>query len=246
MSTPQENQTMSSLPPKPVPANRSGLGTALGAAALVIAIVALLLGAMLPAPGTTASPGPAPTLVSAVVGSDGSLDRGNQANTSAQVSTGVYHVFFDQYVWDCSWSVAIATTSTGQEPAGHATVSPLPVATYGISVSTYNASSSTLQNLSFHVIGSCPGGLWAKVGSDGTFQSGAGVTASVTQGSTGDYEVDFTQDVSNCAYIATLQNGGAGTVTTATRATNNFGVWVATFNTAGDPAQEAFSLSVYC
>ncbi len=246
MSTPPTSPQTSSLPPKPAAGGRLGLGTLLGAVALVVAVAALVVGAMYPAPASAPAAAPPPTIVSAVVGSSGGLARGNEANSSNIVSTGVYQVFFDQYVWSCSWTVAIGTTSTGQEDAGHATVTPLPVATYGITVHTYNASSSTPQNLSFHVIGNCPGGLWANIASNGAFQSGAGVTNNLTLGNTGDYEVDFTQDVSACVYIVTLQNPSAGTATSAERATNNFGVYIATYDTAGNPVQEAFSLTVYC
>ncbi len=244
MSTPSTTPQTSSLPPKPGGGGKLGLGTILGAVALVVAVAALVVGAMYPTPASTTT-APPPTVVSAVVSSAGNLARGNEANTSTQVSTGVYHVFFDQYVWGCTWTAAIGTTDAGQESAGHASVTSLPVATYGITVRTFNASSSTPQNLSFHVIGSCPGGLWANIASDGAFQSGAGVTGNISL-ATGNYEVDFTQDVSGCAYIVNLQNSAAGTATSATRGINNFGVYIATFDTTGNLANESFSLTVYC
>jgi hypothetical protein len=220
-----------------------GLGTILGAVAVVLAVIALVLGSILPAAPAASTPGPSPITLTAVVSSTGSLARGS-ANNSVQVATGTYNVFFPQYLSGCSWSAAAGTTSYGGEPSAKARVSALPLATYGVTVTTYNATTGAAMNADFHLVGICPGGLWANVAGDATFQSGAGVTQTLSLG-TGEYEVDFTQDVSGCAYIASLQ-GGSGSATTASRAGTPDGVYITTWSSSGPLVNASFSLSVYC
>ena len=56
--------------------------------------------------------------------------------------------------------------------------------------------------------------LWAVVSFDGTLERGRGVT-SVSKPDTGEYTIKFRQDVSRCAYSATLRNSGFIYLTTS-------------------------------
>ena len=95
---------------------------------------------------------------------------------------------------------------------------------------------------------------WAVVGADGTLvrsSSSAGPVSVATHTSgSGQYEVDFSTDVSGCAYVATLGDTGtatppAGFVGVA-GATNPDGVIVQTSNSSGTAADEPFHLLVTC
>jgi hypothetical protein len=96
---------------------------------------------------------------------------------------------------------------------------------------------------------------WAVVGADGTLvrsNSSAGpVTVTHTTVGSGLYEVDFSADVSGCAYEATLGDTGTATppmgfVGVAGSASSVDGVVVQTSNTSGTAADEPFHLYVSC
>jgi hypothetical protein len=67
---------------------------------------------------------------------------------------------------------------------------------------------------------------------------------------TGLYEVDFSKDVSGCAYVATLGDGGTATPPVGfvgvTGATNPDGVTLQTSDSTGTATDEPFHLSVSC
>jgi hypothetical protein len=93
--------------------------------------------------------------------------------------------------------------------------------------------------------------LKAAVNTVGAPQGGNAKTA--TRVNTGTYQVEFGQDVSGCAYAATLvavKNGagvdtpGAGRITAASGGTTK--VNVSTYNAAGDPSNQPFHLIVAC
>lgn len=220
----------------------------MGTVGIAVGIVALLIGAVLPtAPASSSNGGSGlpNTVLWGVVSSGGTLTRASGANSSSHVSTGVYDVYFDQYLYGCTFSASDGTTSTGTEPAGTATVVALSTSPYGVMVSTYNGSNKMLEDHDFHVIAQCPGGLSAEVAANGTFESGAGV-ASTGIFSTGKYFVIFSQNVVSCGYQVGLQDPTAGTATSASLAINSDGVWVSTYDMQAMDANESFHLTVYC
>ena len=91
--------------------------------------------------------------------------------------------------------------------------------------------------------------LWASVDTTGTLVRNKGV-ASAQKNATGDYQVIFSQDVTTCAYQATL--GGpttgvfAGEITVGQRVAIPAGLRVFTLNSAGTPTDAAFFVSVFC
>jgi len=93
---------------------------------------------------------------------------------------------------------------------------------------------------------------WAVVGADGTLarNSGSALSVSVIHTVTGIYEVDFSTDVSHCAYVATLGDVGTGTPlpgeVTVAGATNLDGVTVQTYDNTGAAADASFHLLVSC
>ncbi len=236
-----------SLPRLPSSGSSGSLATLLAVLALVLALVAISLNFVIPGPagpsGSTAVPN---ETLWAVVASNGATTRSAGVTSSAQVSTGVYNVSFDQILYGCSFVANPGMISTGTESASTATVKPQASSVRSVEVDTF--ANSLAANLSFHLVATCPGGLSAVVAANGTFVSGAGVNDSENS-AVGRYTVIFNQDVSGCAYIATLGESGSiasGSVTTASRSGTPAGVWVATYDASGASANAAFRLSVYC
>jgi hypothetical protein len=184
----------------------------------------------------------------AVVGSDGALARGFNANSSSQTGIGAYQVFFLVDLYGCTFNTALGTTGDGSELAGSATATPLATSAWGVGVSTVNAT-GVATNESFHLLATCPGGLSAVVSSNGSFVSGAGVESTRFE-NTGGYQVLFNQDVTSCAYIVGLGTFGGspppGSATAAQRAGHTNGVWINTYNSAGVRTNATFHLTVYC
>lgn len=92
--------------------------------------------------------------------------------------------------------------------------------------------------------------LWASQRPDGSCPRGLGV-ASCDRVVPGGYEVKFTQRVRNCTWVAGLGNIGSGDplpgeIATAARDENNFGVWIATFDSAGAQTDRPHHLIVTC
>jgi len=92
--------------------------------------------------------------------------------------------------------------------------------------------------------------IWATINTDGTLARGAGVASSQNLGA-GSYEVIFNRDITQCAYIATLGNPGAGNpaggfIGTALRVGTTNGVFVETSDTADVTVDRSFHLQVSC
>jgi hypothetical protein len=89
--------------------------------------------------------------------------------------------------------------------------------------------------------------LYADVSQSGTLVSGSGATA-VTHLGTGQYEVTFSSDVSNCAYVATTVNAysQALQIFTAGGHLSTDGVYVETKNQGGGLTDGPFNLVVDC
>ena len=92
--------------------------------------------------------------------------------------------------------------------------------------------------------------LWAVVNSSGSIARSSGTT-SAGRLDDGDYEVIFNQDVSSCAFVASVGSTGNGTpsagmATTGRRAGNTNGVQVSTYTDAGASADKPFHVVVIC
>lgn len=85
---------------------------------------------------------------------------------------------------------------------------------------------------------------WAVVNSDGSLARGSGATASSNL-LTGQYEVDFSTDVTACAYVATPTFGPAY-IYVEPRTSVADGVFVATFDATASFANFGFHLVVHC
>jgi len=101
-----------------------------------------------------------------------------------------------------------------------------------------------------HADGAVP--KWALVGSTGSLVRGAGATDAARLG-TGTYEVVFKSDVSNCAYVATVGDPGAGVVsqpavaTVASLSGNAEAIGVQTWDqSTGALADLPFHVVTYC
>jgi hypothetical protein len=69
--------------------------------------------------------------------------------------------------------------------------------------------------------------------------------------SRGQYEVVFNRDVSDCAYVATIGDSGdrippSGEISVARRSGNDNAVFIATYDSDGNPANREFYLAVHC
>jgi hypothetical protein len=89
--------------------------------------------------------------------------------------------------------------------------------------------------------------LFASVNANGTLAQGNGVT-SVTHSGTGQYEVTFSINVSNCAYVATTINAHSQAlqIFTADGHLSGDGVYVQTKNQGGGLTDGPFNLVVDC
>lgn len=92
---------------------------------------------------------------------------------------------------------------------------------------------------------------FAVVNSNGTLARGAAVQGS-QRNATGSYTVDFLHSVKNCVFTATTGLSGSvgdppnGYVTVAGANGDTKGVYVATFDASGNPADLGFHLNVRC
>jgi outer membrane protein assembly factor BamB len=94
------------------------------------------------------------------------------------------------------------------------------------------------------------GNLFAVVREDGSLARGGSVSSSARV-TTGDYEVRFTNDVTGCAYVASLGDSAGGSVSPGTASTSQrpgspTTVVISTFDPAGTPADRPFHLQVAC
>lgn len=93
-------------------------------------------------------------------------------------------------------------------------------------------------------------GLQASVNGDGTIVRGNGLTSGVRD-TTGTYRINFDRNVTGCAFSLTIGNANSGSPSpgtgTATPSTfDDRGVYVETYNAAGNPADRPFHLTVSC
>jgi len=90
----------------------------------------------------------------------------------------------------------------------------------------------------------------AVVNSNGSLARSVNVRSAKSLGE-GEYQVLFTRSVTACAYtaaigVSTPSAESAGTVSVVGRSDHNNGVYVETFDTAGNPAKLGFYIIVAC
>jgi len=187
----------------------------------------------------------------AVVGKGGALSRGSHALSARRIARGEYSVHFDSDVSNCVLTASVGSTGTTPVTApGEISVAP-GKKPHNVFVATIGASGS-LKNFPFHLSAACGTTPFrAVVTSGGTLVRGRKVTMTSHIGP-GTYAVIFDQNVSTCAYTATIGSAGAAfstlplTVTTATRAGNPNGAFIFIHNAAGAVADHAFHLVTRC
>ena len=92
--------------------------------------------------------------------------------------------------------------------------------------------------------------VWGVIDSNGSLVRGAGVT-STSRPSAGAYHIVFNQDVTGCAYLATLGRIGAqvaqpGEIGTGGLPGTPNGVWVRTRDSAGNVSDRSFHIAIAC
>jgi hypothetical protein len=105
------------------------------------------------ATGATGATGPAGTPLWAVIGSDGSLARGQGVTSTSHVGAGSYDVVFNQDVDKCGYMATIGPSGTGTA-SGDVDVASLLGNTKGIYVETRD-SGGTLTDRPFHLAVVC-------------------------------------------------------------------------------------------
>lgn len=187
----------------------------------------------------------------AVVGKGGRIARAKHALSARRIAKGLYSVHFDSDVSNCEFTATVgATKSTPVATPGEIAVAS-GKKPHNVFVTTIGRTGS-LASSPFHLAANCgTTPLRAVIKTDGTTARGRGIVSS--QGLvTGQYEVIFTQNVSGCAFIATVGGPGSGlstqslTVTTATRATNPNGAFVSVKKADGTNFDHAFHIVARC
>ena len=187
----------------------------------------------------------------AVVGKGGAIARGKHALSARRVTKGVYSVHFDSDVSSCVFTAAIGSTKATPVTAPGEISVARGKKPHNVFVATIGRSGS-VANFPFHLAASCGTTPFrAVVKTDGTIARGRTTTSSQRL-VLGQYEVIFTQNVSQCAFIATVGSAGSGlstvplTITTATRATNPNGAFISVKKPDGTNFDHAFHLVARC
>lgn len=263
MGGPMQGPTASGAPTGNSPSGKTGLGTTLGAIALVVAIAAVAINFVVPGPKGATGPqgtqgpqgqqGPSTEGSWAVVNSTGALVYGNNAVSADQIATGQYDVLFDQNVSACGFVANVGNPySTTDGLPGWITVAGMAGDANGVYLRVTNFTGSVM-NDSFDLGVFCgASGLWAVVNSAGDLVRGSNVVSAGSTGLTGHYGIIFNQNVTRCDYVATLGTVGSsgiaapGVATVASRTGNADGVFVATYNTTGIATDASFDVVVEC
>ncbi len=188
----------------------------------------------------------------AVVGKGGAISRGKHALSAHRITKGEYSVHFDSDVSNCAFLATIG--ATGATPV----VNPgtISVASgkkpHNVFVTTVGRSGS-VANFPFHLAANCGTTPFrAVVKADGTTARGRGTTSSQHLGPAGEYQVAFTQDVTQCSFVATVGGPGTGittlplTITTATRMGNPNAAFIWIKKTDGTNTDHGFHLLARC
>jgi hypothetical protein len=189
----------------------------------------------------------------AVVRADGSLARSSGRVTVSHPHPGYYDVIFPRDVSTCAYTATIGDPASGQVSSA-----ALALVTTGgkggapdVVVETM-APNGTAGAWPFHLSVDCdPMGPWAVVRSDGTVARSAS-SASVSHLGVGRYEVAFNQNVTDCAYLASVGDPAdalptsPGLVFTASGHSGSNDVYVETKNPGGGLADWPFHLALSC
>jgi hypothetical protein len=231
--------------------SRIGWGTALGAIAIVIALIGVAMNLVIPGPtGAQGVPGPASNTYWAVVDQSGNLLHGNAATSATMILTGVYQVTFAEDVSNCAYLATVgvgAMAIPGSDMVSVAAVSGNP---HAVQVSITNLTTQMLAKSRFSVAAVCGAGLWAVVSSTGTLVRGSGVLSATMTGP-GVFDVKFDQVVENCSFLASLGSTGSGSapvgvVTVADFTGTSDGIKVATWADTGESISFSFHLVAIC
>jgi hypothetical protein len=187
----------------------------------------------------------------AVVGKGGVIARGAHALSARRITKGEYNVHFDADVSNCVFTASVGSTGTTPLAApGEISVSR-GRKPHNVLVGTIGQSGN-LANSSFHLAANCGSVAFrAVIRANGTLSRGAHVASSSNLGSS-TYGVVFTQNVTTCAYVATIGTGGSAlttiplTVTTASLNGVPNGVFVVVRKSDSTLPPHAFHLVVRC
>ena len=185
----------------------------------------------------------------ASVSQSGTLVAGSPGTSVTNIGTGQYEVTFDQDVTGCAY---VATTINAYSQALQATVASGHLSADGVYVETKNQGGGLTAG-PFNLAVDCgqPDWSYAVAGySQNLVRSTTGAT--LTNLSTGRYDVTFPSSVKGCAYLASVGDPGNGIDTTPAgvytgSSSNPDQVYIETKNTGGGlTAGIPFQLAVVC
>jgi len=187
----------------------------------------------------------------AVVGKGGAIARGKHALSARRITRGEYSVHFDSNVSNCVFLATIgATKATPVVDPGTISVAR-GKKPHNVLVTTIGRSGS-VANSPFHLALNCGTTPFrAVVKAGGTLARGRSTDAAARIRD-GEYQVAFTQNVTGCAFVATVGAAGSGistlplTITTATRMGNPNAAFIWIKKTGGTNFDHAFHLVARC
>ncbi|HET7172569.1 MAG TPA: hypothetical protein VFI18_13095 [Gaiellales bacterium] len=188
----------------------------------------------------------------AVVGKGGVIARGKHALSARRITKGEYSVHFDSNVSNCVFLATVgATKATPVVDPGTISVAR-GKKPHNVFVTTIGRSGSVASS-PFHLALNCGTTPFrAVVKANGTIARGRGTDSSTHLGVAGEYQVAFTQNVTGCAFVATVGAAGSGistlplTITTATRMGNPNAAFIWIKKTDGTNVDHAFHLVARC
>jgi hypothetical protein len=186
----------------------------------------------------------------AVINANGTISRAStKVKGAIHLGTGVYEVDFGSSVLKCAYTANVGNPGAGNPAALTVSLASRAGNKKGVFVWVQDTSGSNV-DASFHLDVACPSALEAVVDSAGTLVRGSKATGAIHLGG-GAYEVGFKKNVSGCAFVASVADPGQGaasqgTATVAGRAGNVKGVFVQTFDLAGNQVDRPFHLIIYC
>lgn len=148
-------------------------------------------------------------------------------------------------------AVDLAASSVGSSEIAANAVGQSEIATDGVGATEIaNNTIDAGEVVDFGLTNQDIGVLFAEVNANGTLASSSGGGVSVIRLSAGNYEVDFSRNVTACTAVATIGPAGsgsaAGEINVADRGGNAEAVFVATDTSAGASADRPFRLVVVC
>jgi hypothetical protein len=185
----------------------------------------------------------------ATVSASGSLVRGHGDLSSREGLTGVYVVNFTQNVNNCSFFATPAGVGGAAPGVGEITVAGLNGVPAGVFLVAHSPTGPAIST-GFTVLAVCTSSTWAVVSSTGALVRGSS-NGSASLGP-GEFQVSFTVDVSQCAWVTSLAEPGSsgspppGFITSAGRLNDPWGIWVNTFNDTANLTSASFHIAAFC